>query len=294
MTNEPPIESQASGIEAIIRVAREGVAPRSALAGSAYLVPCGDGTTRLIDRDGPAERFQGGLSPYRSAGTVTLTETDSLIAYVMANHHDPEGVEELTRLYASRKDCKIVAVIDDDGDLPAWRVWRAELQLQHTTAWNAWKKASGTFVKQEPFAELLEDRADDVVSPPAAQLIEIATTIKATASAKIESGIRLSSGEVRLSYLETVEATAGRAGQFTIPETFELALRVFEGGDHYKVRARLRWRRSDGGIVLGFVLNNPEDIERAAFDREIARIREGLKETNVPILFGTPAQPLVR
>lgn len=289
MPNIQPLEigdnSLPSDAAAIIAAARQGVAPKRLEPGGVYAVPRADGEVKLIELTEPRYLFAAGLLPRWKAGNATLGDAESLVAYAKQQHPD------IPTLYADRQNAKVVAVFDhDNGETAHWRVHRATLQLERSKPWTAWLERSGKFSNQEQFAEFLEDRGNDVVSPTAAHLLEVVTSIQAVATAKIEGGIRLQDGQVRLSYVETVEATAGKAGNLTIPETFELGLRPFEGGDIFKVRARLRWRRQTGGLLLGLVLNNPEDVERAAFDSEIKKLKEGM---DLPVLYGTPASPRI-
>jgi uncharacterized protein YfdQ (DUF2303 family) len=168
-----------------------------------------------------------------------------------------------------------------------WGDHRATLTLRRTPAWQAWTAASGKLLGQAEFAELLEDRAGDVVTPDHATLLEVAQSIEGTKDVAFKSGARDDNGEIRFRYEETISAKAGQAGDLVIPSRIELALSPYEGQDPFKVPARFRYRITGaGGVQLGIVLDRPEDVLRSAFSAVAVEIET---VTGLSVRHGTPA-----
>lgn len=290
MTTTPltvEIDGPSTGVEAIIAAARAGQAVEELDLGSVYARQRSDGGVDVIDLTGDAHLAQldaidrrVGIAPSRKKGRVDLTEVASLATYV--NSH--KGMA--STLWADRDQGRITAVLNDHGTEPDWRDHRAVLTLRQTPAWKAWTAVSGRQLPQAEFADFLEDHLPDIVDPEGAVLLEVATSIQGSVGAAMKSAIRTDSGEVKIRYEETVEATAGRAGDLTIPTRITLALTPWEGVDPYKVTARLRWRVANGSLTLGVILDQPEDVLRAAF----ANLVEVLEaETDLHVLHGSPA-----
>lgn len=239
-------------------------------AGSALTTPVelveGQDYAVVVPPGGRVERIVNDLDQYRDhprrkTGSVTVHTATSLVAY-LAKH----GRDE-TEVWADVTASRVVAVVNAHATTEAagWGDHRAVLQLHKTPSWQAWLRLNGQLVDQIAFAEHLQDRSVDIVSPDSATMLEIAQTFSANRRVGFDSSQRLSSGEVQLRWHEDIDAKAGRKGDIAIPETFELALQPYEGSQIYKVRARLRYRINDGRLSIGYALERPDDVLRAAF-----------------------------
>lgn len=205
-----------------------------------------------VDTEQWAER------PRRSKGTISVHDATGF-ARAVRQRADVETVA----LYANEETRQLVAVLnDDDVDQADWRDHRVELQLRPRPEWVHWKRLDGRYVEQEPFAEHIEHGLAELVSPPAADALQIAQTFNATISARFKSGTRLRDGSTQFQYEEDVEASAGL---LTIPETLVLRLAPFFGADVVDITARFRFRLKAGTLTLGYLLNRPDEVERAAF-----------------------------
>lgn len=208
------------------------------------------------------------LTPYRKRGRVTLTEAAALIAYVK-KHRD----EDYTELFASWDTGRIVAVLNGHGEnLAGWGDHRATLVLAPTPAWMRWLGNNAVLLTQTQFAEHIEESLPEIVEPAAATMLEIAQTFQANTAVAFRSARRLQSGETQLRYEEQHDAKAGAQGDITIPTTFTLALAPWEGCDPYRITARLRYRIGSGNLALGYVLDRPDDVKRAAFADITAKV----------------------
>lgn len=266
-------------IKHVIDTAQQATVPQALEIGRVYSVAQGNGTSKTIDLTGDAYLD----TPARKTGNATVRDTASFLAYY-AKHSD-EGTE----VYADVEQRTVTAVLDaHTADGARWAFHKVTLALRTTQAWRDWTDLSGKLMDQNAFAEHLEDHLADIRQPAAAEMLEIAQSIQAATKVDFKSSTRLNSGERQLEYVETIAAKAGHTGQLTIPETFTIGVKVFEGaelGD--EITARLRYRIENNGLRIGFRLDRPEDALAAAFADVVTAIEDGVSGGTV--LNGTPA-----
>lgn len=230
------------------------------------------------------ERFHA--QPSRKKGTVELRTGDSLAAYVQVHGKSAGG--QGTDLYADVDTLRIVAVLNaHTGDAAGWGDHRADLTLRLTPEWRKWTARSGQLLDQVAFAEHVEDGLAEIVDPPGAEMLELAQTFQANTKVAFKSARRLADGQRQLTYEETIDARAGEKGNITIPDRFEIGVAPFEGAQAYKVGARLRFRIGDGNLRIGYVLDRPELVVRAAFDDVLVALETA---TGIAAYHGTPAE----
>lgn len=242
----------------------------------AIAVPAG-GRVEVIDLDKDEYREH----PRRIEGRYTLRTAESLLEY-LHKHALPE-----TELWADVDSASVTAVIDAHrgaGEPAGWSAHRATLQLLHSDEWKLWTGIDGKLLPQIEFAEFIEQRTIDFVSPDGATILELAQSFQATRGGRFESSQRLTSGATTLVYKDDVSATAGKSGQIAIPDVVDLALRPFHGHEAFKVRARFRYRLDGGALRLGFALERPRDVVQAAFDSVVDVVANS---TEAPIYIGT-------
>lgn len=240
----------------------------------------------IIDLEEHLEAFRD--RPRRKIGTVQVHDAPAFIAY-LSKHALPE-----TEVWADLANQQLVAVINanmgqtGDGveDYAGWGDHRVKLVLHKTPAWVAWAGNDKKLMAQSSFAEHVEERLPDFVTPPGADMLELAQSFKAATNVAFESSRRLKSGETTLEYREQTEATAGKKGNIAIPDVFALGIAPFDGAEGYKVNARFRYRITDGTLLLGYVLERPEDVLRLAFDDIVTAVDGGITAS---IWHGTPS-----
>lgn len=250
------------------------------------VVPGDGASVKVIDLDVEADKLRD--TPRRKTGNYQVHDAASFVAYV-AKHGDPD-----TEVWADAVNAKITGVLNAHATTHVegarFEDHRLVYGVQMTEAWKRWTAADGHLGTQSEFAELIEDRAIDIVEPLAADMLEIAQHFHATSGVTFESSKRLTTGERQLAFHETVDAKAGRTQQMEIPETFVLGLRPFEGADAYKVTARLRYRITDGVLRIGFKLERPEDVLREAFIGVVEQVQTGVTDLdllNSPVFLGS-------
>lgn len=272
MTNE--------AVAAIAELAQEGEHAETLEPGGIYAFRTRDGGVKTIDLTGDQYHHH----PRRKMGMTVVRDAGSFLAY-WDKHSDGDS-----EVYADRDARSVTAVLDAHTAVNGARFGghRLVLKLRHTESFEAWSQRSGKQMSQLAFAEFIEDRRADIVSPPAADLLELAQTFQATTKVSFKSGSVLKSGQRQLQYVEETSASAGSKGQITIPDSFDLALRIFEGAEVADaVTARLRYRiDGDGKLGLLFILDQLTEVVNAAFEGVIAQLDE---QVAVPILRGTPA-----
>jgi uncharacterized protein YfdQ (DUF2303 family) len=266
--------------EAVIDLARTSVAPDSLALGEYHVVQSAAGLVQ-IDLTGEQHLEK----PKRKRGTVIVRDGASFLAYW--GKHATANSE----VYADRDKLAVTAVIDAHGpaaDDTDWRQHQLVLQLRYSPAFKAWHSLSGQLVSQTQFAEFVEDHRGDIREPAAADVLELAQTFEATNRVQFRSSSRLKSGERQLSYVESVDASAGQRGELTIPDALGLAVAVFEGAAVADaITARLRYRIEDGRLRLGVVLDRIAEVVDGAFAGVVSEVAGGIGET--PVLYGVSA-----
>lgn len=256
-----------SDAQAIIEAIHATLPPQTLDIGKVYLVTDADGDRSVIDTDAY------GAYPRRTARTVGVDDVASLVTYV----NDLASADPIPEVWADQSGAKVVAILDPpDLATPGWCSHRAVYSLRATPEWDLWLSKSGVLMGQTEFAELIEDRAADIVRPEPAVMLELAQSFNATGKVDFQSASYLADGRRALEYRETIEAKAGRTGQIEIPATFDLALRPWWGCDPYRVVARLRYRIEGGALRIGCKLVDPARVLEAAFGDVVAAVEAGL------------------
>ena len=246
-----------------------GAPQRLDMDGRFFLVRGAAGAAEVIDLE--EHRVLLADHPRRKRSKVSVYTAEALVEYV--NRHRTEGTE----VWANAEVPAITAVINGDAiNSAGWGDHFATLRLRKTDSWKAWERASGTMGSQIALAELLEERAPDIIDPPGADLLEIAQTFNAARSVDFKSTERLSTGEIGITYIEQTKASAGKSGKLTIPDEFTLALVPFDGSPAYKIIAKLRYRLSEGTLQIGFKLLRADDVLKAAFADVLTEVKEGI------------------
>lgn len=264
-------------LDSVIEAAQQATEPAQLELGGYYVTVVG-GQLHKIDLTGDEYLDQ----PTRKRGNVRVRDVKSFTAY-WEKHSDNDS-----EIYADRDRRVIVGVVDAHTAAAArWGGHRIHLELKHSDQFTTWNAKSGGYMTQAGFAEFLEEHRAAILTPPAADMLELAQHFHATNKVTFKSGHVLASGQRQLTYVEEVNASAGTRGQLTIPQSFELGLPVFDGADQAdRVTARLRYRINDGQLAIGFTLDQVADVVAGAFEAVVTDLGENVLQ---PILRGAPA-----
>jgi uncharacterized protein YfdQ (DUF2303 family) len=181
-------------------------------------------------------------------------------------------------VYADPDARTITAVLNDHrASTTGWRDHRATFKAEYTPEFERWLANNGSksAKDQTAFAEFIEDNMADIADPEASKLLDVATTLQATTGIEFKSAKRLQDGQTQLTYNEVVDARAGSDGALTIPKEFALGVRIFKNGDGYRIRARLKYRLTGGGVKFWYELDRPERAVEDAFAGYVGKVREG-------------------
>lgn len=229
------------------------------------------------------ERFQD--TPWRTRATRSLKRINGLIGYIN------DFGDAFSVVYADEDRGTITAVLDHSApEEPRWGEHQAVLRVPHSKEWKAWTTADGHKMPQAAFAEFIEDNLEDIYvpegtsSPDGSTMLELAQTLNAKRSVDFTSSTKLSDGSGQISFKEEAKDSAGKNGQIEIPESFHVAIPVYEGGYLYQVKAKLRYRVNDGDLRIWFDLHRPEKVVETAFGEMVGRISE---ETGATVYEGT-------
>lgn len=220
--------------------------------------------------------------PQRKRGTVVLKDMRSFIELVNAE----KGAS--TRMYSNLgMTPSFTAVFNDSvaDNGPGWGDHRATWACPLSPEWTTWLGMNKAAKAQADFAQFIEDNALDIESPEPAIMIEVARSIEGTRAAKFKTGIRLANGDTQFTYEESTNAVASK-GQVEIPEKFTLAIPVFQGGDRWRIEARLRYRiDSNGNLAMWFDMLRPHKVMETALDDVVQAIKA---QTDIQPLHGDP------
>lgn len=222
--------------------------------------------------------------PKHKTGTVIVRNVASF-AHYYGKHSDASS-----EVYASLDEGTFTAVLDAHrGDGARWGRHRLVLALEQTLPWRTWTHLDRQMMRQQEFAEHIEDNARDVHpggDVTAADLLEVAQHFQAHTKVNFTGGTRLATGQTQLLYSETIEAKAGSRGEIVIPSEFSLAIVPFEDCQPRELPARFRYRLDGGAVKLGYFLADPARIAREAV-AEVAAVLAATCE--ITVMHGRPA-----
>lgn len=212
------------------------------------------------------------VAPTHVEKSVTTDTTRSFIVYFNAFADDNSAI------FCNAEMAEFVGIIDyHSTSAPAWGRHKVTFSCKPTREWTSWRNSSGTKMDQTRFAHFVEDNLDEIIDPPGAQMLEIATTLKAKTQISFTSAKRLNDGQTQFQYVEDHEGGAGIKGEIKIPETFKLGVRIFEGGEAYQLEARFRYRIKERQATLWYDLVRPHKAHRAAVDDALEKIKQQTK-----------------
>ncbi|WP_052481020.1 YfdQ family protein [Gilvimarinus agarilyticus] len=187
---------------------------------------------------------------------------------------------ETSTVFVDTEDGKFTAVLDyhDSPAEPAHKHHLVVYACPKSKEWSVWLSNNNNKMEQEDFALFIEDNLKEIIEPNGAEMLEIASSLKAKKGVDFKSGIRLDNGETQFTYSETINGQAGTTGQFSVPDKFTLSLRPFHGGAPYKVEARFRYRITQNGLILWYTLIRPHAVHEDATAEVLKIIRDGMSK----------------
>jgi hypothetical protein len=218
--------------------------------------------------------------PMRVRKDIRFTDSPSFIDYFnifkdaykprVFCHNDEDGME-------------VMAVLDFDGPgtvieppsegnprgrvsspQPMWNSHRITLQLAYHPDYKALKEQDSQWLDQQDFALFIEENTHLFSNPDGATMLELAQHLKGVRNASWQAGKRLSNGETKLEYIETIEARAVR-NDVVVPDYLELVRPIYDGYETQTYKAAFRWRMEGPKVLFSYRLLT-KLAERAALD----------------------------
>jgi hypothetical protein len=246
--------------------------------------------------------------PVRSKGTSEHLSLESLVAHI--NRFKDEG----TVLFAdvSNKNAPgLLAVLDytmpghpRNGD------WRASYNFPISEEWLRWGRSfveagSSGGITQAQFAELLEERATDLLHPDSAgevlkddmgkvglalgtpqEMLALSRGLAVSSESKLANAVKLDNGGVKLQWEETSTAGDPTTGApVTVPGGFVIAIPVFDGGEVFQLAVRLRYRKNGPNLVWQLIPRRKNKVFDVAVRDTASKVQLA---TDVPLFYGRP------
>lgn len=190
---------------------------------------------------------------------------------------------DTSTVFVDTENGRFEGVLDfhDAPDQPAHKRHRVVYNCPKSKEWDAWTGSNNEKMDQETFALFIEDNLAEIIDPNGAEMLDIATTLKAAKSVDFKQGIRLDNGQTQLRYQETIDGQAGVNGTLEIPEKIELSVRPFHGGAPYVMHARFRYRITPSGLVMWYTLIRPHLVHEDATKEVLGIISEGMAKGQI-------------
>ena len=224
---------------------------------------------KLVDKR--AER------PKQLEQRITLLSSDSFIDY----YNKFSTLD--SAIFVDQEEGNFVAILDyhANHETPAWCKHVARYTCPKTKEFNTWLRNNNNRMEQEDFALFIEENSRNIVEPNAAEMLEIASSLKAKKDVEFKSGIRLDNGETQFEYTETIGTNAGISGQLNIPEKIKINARAFQGGDNYELEARFRYRITPSGLQMWYTLITPHLVIEDAVNQVIEQVKNNISQGSV-------------
>lgn len=208
-------------------------------------------------------------APRRIREAVKLATVDSFIEYV-----NEWKTPDISVIFCNENARALHATIDyHEGDSPSWCTHGANYKAELSREAQAWMANSGKPMPQLIFAEFMEDRVADVVSPSGADLLERILQLQILKKVVFGSALRLQTGEFQLNWSEDNEK-----GSVEFPEKISLGIPLFHKGKAYKIEARLRYSLSEGKVSFTYKLLNIDEALEDAFAEIVTRVKQEVTE----------------
>lgn len=213
----------------------------------------------------------------RTVGARVVTDTASLLAEVARRPLIPD----VSTVWGNRKKGEITVVYDELRDAKAdftRRTDRLVLRFVPDPDWGTLlTSADGRYHNQDDFGDLIEAAGHLIISHPAAELIEIVDSIRASSKGAFESKIRRDTGAQHLTYSEEVSTKAGSSSRpLEVPREITLSARPFEDYPQVEVKCWLRLRINQGQLLMGLFPQPYQHKVRDAWSHVAAELTKGL------------------
>lgn len=235
-------------LQALIAQASEPKVPNMPKGGEQFLViPQGYNVVGV-------EKFMP--TPRRITANMVFAEVASFLEYVdrFQNNDTLLTISPYKRL--GSPPFEVVAHLEYPNQLQtSWDTHLARLQFAISIELAAWLAVLDKPLRQEQFADFIEDRSLDFADGDASALLTLINELRVNQSSTWESGGVAGNGARVLKYSKTEKATAG-TGDVEIPPRVALSIPLFALAKKTDLEIRIRCKVEDGQPV--FRLRSPD------------------------------------
>lgn len=215
--------------------------------------------------------------PHRIRQRVRVQSVDSFIEYFNRYSDDNSTV------FIDYDNAVFIGVMDyhETTESPRHCDHIAVYECPKTNEWNSWYKNNNEKMNQDDFAIFIEDNLNEISDPNGSEMLEIAQTLKATSSVDFRSSKMLDNGQTQFQYHETINGSAGQAGQLEIPNLITLQIPLFQHGAAYEIQARFRYRINSGNLVFWYTLIRPHLSVNDAVNEVVETVKDKIERGHV-------------
>ena len=155
---------------------------------------------------------------------------------------------------------KLVAVLDFHGKPPGdpgWCQHTATVIVKLSRRFQTWVDSNKKMFTQAGFAEWLEERMQDVVTPPGAEMIEMVQWLEATSAASFKQVVNLTNGRTAFNFADPLTLKT-QGNEVEWPRVMGLSLPMVEGEDDSGLDIQLRYRLESDKLKLFYRIPNLE------------------------------------
>jgi len=202
--------------------------------------------------------------PLRIIEATRTTEVPAFTAYV--NRFKTEH----SVVFLNRENATLTAALDYHGpNDPQFVSHKISLALKKDREWDAWKGIFNKGLTQLQFAEFIEDYMPNFIAPTGAAMLEMALKLKIDQKAQYTSAKNLANGDTTLVY-----SVENITREMTIPNEIQISVPVFYGSNPSTLRARLRYRLSEGTVQFTVKPNRDDLVYDQALENAISEVIE--------------------
>lgn len=217
--------------------------------------------------------------PATIAAHVECDTLQSLADYVEA-YQQPGMV-----VFASMRGVRACLDYSTEHDEVGNSQHTADFSITTTPEWRAWSAISGRPMDQRSFAEFIEEHLDEIASPPAADVLTVANTLRGKRNIEWSNVADLANGDKSLVWEEKTDAKS--AGDIRVPSKITLMIPIYEGAEEettYEVTALFRYRIAEGKLTYEVKLLKTEKLLKLAFERVVEQLQALLPESTTLIV----------
>lgn len=233
-------------------------------------------------------------APRRKRGTYQVRTTVGFCEFT--NRHKVD----LSVVFVDRERFTCQAIFDfhnpANGDA-GHSDFVCKYEIKKSAEWKKWVSQNEEWMKQEQFAEFLDERIVDIQDSSAAgerskniasllgksiagpkKLLDLSKGLSIRVGGELKNIINRDSGECEMVFKE--EHTDEYGAPLKIPGLFIIAIPVFVGGVGYQIPVRLRYRKSGNGLVWQYQMHQSDVMVDDAFSQIVLKIKT---ETGLPV-----------